>query len=263
MNTELSRQALTIALTIAERARPIVLNRWRRAYKIEQKADGSLVSEVDQAVETLVREIVADSMPSAGVLGEEFGHTNPDAEIQWVVDPIDGTADFVHGLSTFGLVLGCFINHVSIAGMFDFPALNDRCFAAKGLGAFWNEEKIAPPGAAAPKSPLIALPPAKSLTRSDIPTTALEKLSGAFPDYRTFWTCYSQALAASGKLDASVELNLKLWDIAAAPIIAEESGRLFRWLREPTPWASGRCSAAIGRPELVDSITSILRDVEV
>lgn len=249
--------ALRIAHGISDGAREIALKSWRRSFAIESKSDGSLVSSIDQAVETLVRDTVAREMPEAGVLGEEYGHFRPDAELQWVVDPIDGTADFVHGLPTFGTVLGLFLNKEPLVGVLDFPALAERYSASKGGGAHCNGAPIKS-SARWPGGRIIALPPLKSITRSGIPATPLFDVMQRYPDYRTFWTCYSQAIASSGALDASLELNLKLWDIAAGQILAEESGQAFRWLVPPEPWASGRCSAIIGAPPIVEELASVL-----
>jgi fructose-1,6-bisphosphatase/inositol monophosphatase family enzyme len=231
-----------------------------RGFEVEVKPDGSLVTPVDKECEQKVRSVVDAKFPEHGFLGEEFGHTHPSSPWQWVIDPIDGTADFTRGMAQFGTVIAVCFKQLPFAGLLDFPALNLRLWAVYRQGLHTEGSVNLPRGGEA--SPMLALPPlyaAKRHGAEGLPNGEkfLHEVQQTFPNYRSFWTCLSYGYASVGAIDAAIELNCKLWDVASAEILAVEGGKEFTWLSAPSPWASGRCSSVVGAPHLVKSIVEL------
>src|SRR5215470_469150 len=130
------------ALELADEARRIVRPALERGFSVETKADRSLVTDVDRAVERRWRELIDRWFPDHGALGEEYPPTRPDSAFQWIMDPIDGTEEFVHGIPTFGTMLALHHRGVPLIGMIDHPALDIRVNAAVGLGTHRNGHRV-------------------------------------------------------------------------------------------------------------------------
>ena len=108
----------------------------KESFSKEEKRDQSFVTEVDFKVEDLLREKVAELFPEHGLVGEERASLNPEAEFQWIIDPIDGTQNLVHGIPTYGIVVGCFYKSRPIAGIINHPALKLEYYGAYKKGAY-------------------------------------------------------------------------------------------------------------------------------
>src|SRR6266705_260105 len=132
----------TAAGELADEARRITTRALERGFGVKTKADRSLVTEVDQAIERRMRELIDRWFPDHGVIGEEYPPTRPDSPFQWIIDPIDGTEEFVHGIPTFGTMLALHHRGVPLVGVIDHAALGLRVDAGVGLGAFRNGERI-------------------------------------------------------------------------------------------------------------------------
>src|SRR6266704_3909093 len=119
---------------LADEARRILTPALERGFTVKTKPDASLVTEVDQAIERRARELIGRWFPDHGVIGEEYPATRPDSAFQWIMDPIDGTEEFVHGIPTFGAMLALHHRGVQLVGVIDHPALDLRVDAGVGLG---------------------------------------------------------------------------------------------------------------------------------
>src|SRR5262249_25643200 len=106
--------------------------------QVEAKADGSFVTEVDRAIESRLRELIADAWPGHGVLGEEFGAENLGADLVWVLDPVDGTAAFITGIPVYGTLIGVSRYGRPWLGVLDYPATSDRWVGVDGAYATRN-----------------------------------------------------------------------------------------------------------------------------
>jgi histidinol phosphatase-like enzyme (inositol monophosphatase family) len=194
----------------------------------EGKADGSPVTQADRAAEKFVRDAVAEAFPGDGVIGEEFPPMDSSTGRTWVVDPIDGTMSFVHGVPLFGTMLACLENGEPTLGVIAMPALGECVAARVGSGCLWYRGDAAPV-------------PARVSDRADLRgamvlTTSMEYYSE--PRHKRGWArfnelgartrgwsdCYAFVLLATGRADAVVEPGVKLWDIAAVPPIVGEAG---------------------------------------
>lgn len=216
---------LEVALELARQAGQITLRYYGTALTGEAKPDGTPVTAADRATESFLRDRIGTEFPGHGILGEEFGETNPGADIRWVLDPIDGTKTFMRSIPLYGVLIGVEFEGVSMAGVAHFPALGETVGAALGHGCTWN-------GRPARVSQVDTLSAASVLTTDPVTilqdpmATGWERLSGAASMVRTWGDCYGHILVATGRAEVMVDPILSPWDAAPfPPILAEAGGR--------------------------------------
>ncbi len=255
------RSFLDAAHLFADDCRSIINSVRERGYSQELKLDRSIVTTADKDAESKFRENVTARFPSHGILGEEFGLHQSDAEYRWVIDPIDGTEDFVRGLPGYCTIIGLFFKGTPIVGIIDLPALNQRYYAAKGLGAFCGERQIKiqdfPSGYRASGEEFIHLPPRGAFFRYGGNAEVFDKLASDFPKHRVIFTGASHVYALTGGFDATIEWNLRIWDLAAAQILIEEAGGAYKTLRRSKDSNGEILSVVMGKPKLVAAIAEI------
>ncbi len=198
--------------------------------QVTAKPDGSFVTQADRAIEVLVRGRIADRFPAHGTHGEEFGAENVAAEVRWYIDPIDGTHNFMRGIPLFGFLLAVERDDELQAGVMSAPALGQRWYAARGLGA-WT---VSQSSNAAPKrlqvSAIDRLAEAQILFRSvnDMHDSRVaagyDRLIREVWRERGFGDFWGYALVAGGAAEAMMEQKLGPWDLAAPWIVVEEAG---------------------------------------
>ena len=204
--------------------------------QIETKPDATPVTDADRAVEQKIRSILAASRPSDKIVGEEFGSPESIAngERYWVIDPIDGTKNFLRGVPIWATLIGLVYRDETgvdrvIAGMVSSPALFRRWYAAEGFGAF--TEVNGGPAVQISVSHVSSLADA-SLSFSDLIGWGERKdLYVAFMErawrVRGIGDFWSHMLVAEGAVDIAAEPSLALWDMAAVAIIVKEAGGRF------------------------------------
>ena len=225
-------QDLALAHQLADLADAISRDRYRSLdLVIETKPDLTPVTDADKAIERKIREMIAAARPDDLVVGEEFG--TPDLtgdKYYWVIDPIDGTKNFLRGIPTWATLIGlCDPSGVVVAGVVSAPALYRRWFAAAGSGAFVSENGGTPTRIRV--SQVSNLSDA-SLSYSDLVGWGSRKekfLELQQNIWRTrglgdFW---SHMLVAEGAVDIAIEPVLALWDMAALDIVVREAGGSF------------------------------------
>jgi histidinol-phosphatase len=222
---------LSVALELAELADAITVSRFGAAdLVVEAKPDLTPVSDADRAVEQAVRRYLAATRPGDEVLGEEFGGSATARGRQWVIDPIDGTKNFVRGVPVWASLIALVDGGVPVVGVVSAPALGRRWWAHRGGGAF------ATALGAGPRR--LAVSQVRDLRHASLSFASLSgwAASGrrdafvALTDrlwrtraYGDFW---SYLLVAEGAVDLAAEPELSLWDMAALyPIVTEAGGR--------------------------------------
>lgn len=198
--------------------------------QVTAKPDGSFVTQADRAIEELVRGRIADRFPAHGAHGEEFGLENEAADVRWYIDPIDGTHNFMRGIPLFGFLLAVERAGELQAGVMSAPALDQRWYAARGLGA-WT---VSQSSKAAPKrlkvSGIERVADAQILFRSvnDMHDSRVaagyDRLIREVWRERGFGDFWGYALVAGGAAEAMMEQNLGPWDLAAPWVVVEEAG---------------------------------------
>jgi histidinol-phosphatase len=232
----------------------------------EVKSDGSWVTAADRATEKKFRELVAAKFPSHGVLGEEYGLLNPDADYRWVIDPIDGTAEFRAAMPEWGTVIGLFEKETPIAGLIDCFDLDLLSFAAKGAGAWLERDGVKQrivlndlPEELPAHKIRCGLSPLFSFQRFGTNRSeAFHQITESFTNQRMMHNCYIHNLVFSGALDLSIEWRVRLWDIASLQLITEEAGGKFVICEKYMFEGDEIYSVVYGRPALVDKALRII-----
>lgn len=240
---------LALALELAERADSVSFDRFRAVdLEVTTKPDRTPVTDADRAVERVIREGLAEARPEDGILGEEYGTatgTGDGARRQWIIDPIDGTANFLRGMPIWGTLIALAIDGVPVVGVVSSPALERRWWGARGLGAFVLRTGPAPETDARP----LRVSGVRDLADASISYNSLPgwddegRLDGLLALTRAAWRSraigdmWSYMLVAEGVIDVAGEFDLQPYDMAALqPIIEEAGGRFSSVDGESGPW---------------------------
>jgi histidinol-phosphatase len=232
---------LAFALELANLADAISFDRFHAVdLVVSMKPDMTHVTDADRAVESAIREYIVTNLPGDAVYGEEFG-TVGDSSRQWIIDPIDGTANFVRGVPVWSTLIALAVDGVPVLGVVSAPALARRWWAANGLGAFTREVDG--------REHSIHVSAVSNLADASVAMSGLDRFmaEGKLDQYlelsRAVWRTrdYSDAwpymLVAEGAVDVAGEYNLQPYDMAALfPIVAEAGGRLTSMAGEEGPW---------------------------
>jgi fructose-1,6-bisphosphatase/inositol monophosphatase family enzyme len=197
----------------------------------QQKPDSSLLTELDSSIETTIRNNIKSQFPQHGIVGEEVAEHQPYAEYQWIIDPIDGTQEFVNGSPLFGFIISLQHLGMPILGIIDHPLLELRCKAMVSQGAFAND--VALQMRHTPKSQQgIVMPARADFTKYDNEEHLFNKISSEFPNYRVFRSCYGHSSTLLGHTCMTIEHDVHIWDVVATRVLIEEAGGLFHVLRK-------------------------------
>jgi histidinol-phosphatase len=207
---------LAYALELADAADALTLPRFRASdLHIETKPDLTPVTDADRATERMLRDRIAQDRPGESVFGEEEGDDG--GAVRWIVDPIDGTRNFLRGIPVWATLLALEREGQIVCGVVSAPALGRRWWAALGEGAWANGMPIRVSAVGKLSDTTVSCTYGRDLVR-------LERLVWHARGLADFW---QHVLVAEGALDAAVDAELKLWDYAALePIVTEAGGRL-------------------------------------
>jgi histidinol-phosphatase len=218
--------------------------RWFRAadLAVDTKADGTPVTAADRTAERQMRERIADRFPDDGVLGEEEPDLLGRSGRRWIVDPIDGTKAFTRGVPLYSTLLALHDADGPALGVIGLPALGQLVYAGRGLGCWWD-------GRPARVSDTSTLDGAYLTTSgySHWPDETLLAVKHAGCELRTWGDGYGYALVATGRVDAMVDPEVDLYDVAAMPVILAEAGGRFTSLDGRQDAGGGSGVATNGR----------------
>lgn len=194
---------------------------------VESKKDDSPVTVADRETEQFIRDEVASMFPGDVVVGEEFGESAGEKGARrWIVDPIDGTKSFIHGVPLYGVMIGVEEVGEIIAGAVFIPPLNDLVIAEKGEGCFWNGKPAKVSDVDKLENALILTTDVANHTRFN-KADSWERVCNASRLMRTWGDCYGHILVATGRADAMFDPQMNPWDCAALKVILEEAGGTF------------------------------------
>ena len=226
---------LALAIRLADAADSITLARYQSIdLVVTTKPDNTPVTDADKAAEEALRALIKNHRPDDGIVGEEFGNDAGGAERYWVIDPIDGTKNFLRGVPTWATLIGLIEkqsdgSEVVVVGVVSAPALFRRWHASEGNGAYVSVNKAAPERIHVSQVSEIK---DASISYSDFigwgerlaPFQSLLADAWRTRGIGDFW---SHMLVAEGAVDVAVEPSLALWDMAALDIIVREAGGRF------------------------------------
>ena len=209
---------------ICDSADGIAMRHFRRAdLRVDDKNDGSPVSEADRAIEAMARELVARRAPGLGVFGEEEGETSAQNGARLIIDPIDGTRNFVRGIPVFASLLGIEEEGTLVVGMVSAPAMRMRWYAARGMGAFLGPRRLHVSSISKLAKATLFHGDLSGRTEGARPPGLIPLLSRV-ERTRGFGDFYQHMLVAEGAGEIAVDAKMQPWDIAAVKIIVEEAG---------------------------------------
>ena len=234
--TEAPETAMHPTLTIAIKAARRAGQKINRAstdidrIRIESKAANDFVTEVDRAAEAAIIEVLLDAFPAHGILAEESGTTagNPDSEFQWIIDPLDGTTNFIHGFPQYAVSIALSHDGVLEHGVVYDPSSNELFTASRGGGAYLNERRLR----VSRRTKL-----AGSLISTGFPFREGDHIDAYLAMFREIClktagirrpgaAALDLAYVASGRVDGFWEMGLSIWDIAAGALLVQEAGGL-------------------------------------
>ena len=251
-------QYLEVAMKAADRSREILTEHRAKYlcgdYDFKTKSDASPVTETDERVEREIRSIIQSAFPDHGMLGEELGAADETAEFVWVIDPIDGTRQFIVGYPFYGTLIALCQNGVPVLGVVEMPVMAERWVGVKGMPSTVNGMPI------------------KTRAHEDLSTTlaASSNTEFVFPEDReayenlrtsTKWrvyggACYGYMSLAAGKIDLCYDSGImrEVDYCALVPIVEGAGGIMSDWDGNPLTMHSGMKVLASGDKRLHEKV---------
>lgn len=224
MDATFRKELLNAAISFAKAGGDSTLKHFQQSFQLEFKDDSSPVTNADREAETIIRDKIKSAYPEHGIIGEEFGIENEESEITWVLDPIDGTQSFIHGVPFYTTLIGILVNNKPEIGVIYAPALDELTAASTGLGCHYNGLEV-------------KVRSCQSISEATFLTTEvttfsdygfgkpLETLLNKTRIHRTWGDAYGHMMVAIGRADIMIDPILSIWDAAALlPIITEAGG---------------------------------------
>ncbi|QWT21143.1 inositol monophosphatase family protein [Bacillus sp. NP157] len=247
------------AVGIANNARALSLPRFRRPVDVLLKGDMSPVTAVDRGVESMLRERIGLAWPGHGLLGEEYGATDVDAEFVWSIDPIDGTRSFISGWPLWGTLIALLRNGRPVLGVLDMPVLDERWIAHAGVETRMNGIPCSTSGCTRLAEATLYTTTPDMFTPDE--WTRFDRTSRAAHARRFGGDCYGYGMLASGHIDAVIESNLMPYDyLAIAPVVEAAGGVMTDWEGRALGLDSGGRVVAAATPALHAELIASLKD---
>ena len=248
---------LATALAAADEAAAISRAYYKSNLEVTTKDDLTPVTRADVECEEAIRATILDAFPGHGFYGEETGQTAIDSDYLWLVDPIDGTKGFVRQYPFFSTQIALMHRGELILGVSSGTMMNELAWAEKGSGAFLNGERLAVSGEADPDRAAVSTGNLRSLAASKGWERLGEILARA-DRTRGYGDFYHYHLLAEGKIEAVIESDVNILDIAALSVIVNEAGGIFTDLNGKSPGLETR-SVLAANPALHATYLNLLK----
>lgn len=254
MSSPSLRELLDVASDAAYLAGRRTLAWFNAGVAVDTKSNDTPVTIADREGELTIRRFIGKYFPDHSVLGEEHGTVEGNPDYKWIIDPIDGTKSFIHGVPMYGVLIGVEVKGRAAVGAVYLPVTDELICAADGLGCTWNGRRARVSEVADLKEATLVVTSAATLmTRSD----AYENLAGRVKLNRGWGDCYGYALVATGRADIMLDASINPWDCAPmVPILKEAGGRFSTWTGEETIYGK---DAFASNGKLYDQVLQILR----
>ena len=250
------KELLAVALQAAKSARELILYYYNGDFEIEIKPDQTPVTVADRRAEQVIRKTINDAFPGHGIFGEEYGAQSKDTEYLWLVDPIDGTKSFVKRYGMFSTQIALMHRGELILGVSCAPAMDELVWATRGGGAFNTSGQLHISQVNTINQASISTGNIQSLA-ADKRWAALGRILAQTNRTRGYGDYYHYHRLAAGQLDAVIESDVNILDIAALYVIVTEAGGLFTDLEGRKPDLDTR-SVLAATPSLHAALTKEL-----
>lgn len=211
-----------VALNAVQKAEERILYYFHNQPKIETKIDKTPVTRADREAEETIITTIRKAFPSHGFMGEEFGTDNDKAEFVWIIDPIDGTKNFIHGVNFFGTVLGLKYQGKIVLGISNMPAIGELLYASETEKTTLNGKPVHVSRINKLENSFVNFNP----SHFDNPKVVnlVKAVDKKVLNMRGFGDTYGYHLVATGRADVFFEFGPKAWDISAFQIIIKQAG---------------------------------------
>lgn len=214
--------------TLADASRTILREAIDKPFDIEIKEDGSPVTAVDKVVEDTIRRLIGKEYPGHGILGEEQGATNPDAEFKWIIDPIDGTLPFLAGFPVFGTLIALVRGDSPILGIIEMPMTEERWIGCDGAPTTHNGNLVHSRSCDDLSQALMSTSNTDLYSEASRP--ALDRMLAATRLCVYGGSCMAYGQIASGHIDVGIDVGFDIHDyLALVPIICGAGGAITDW----------------------------------
>ena len=251
------KELLDFSVSAARGAGEITLRYFRREVETRLKGKDNFVTQADLEAEEFLRRKIAERHPEDAVIGEEGGESPGSSGRRWIIDPIDGTYTFVHGVPFYGVLLGVEIDGEPSVGAINIPALGEMVYAARGLGCFWNGRPARVSQTSKLEDALLLSTDFGACARYGFGAAA-EGLQRGAAMRRTWGDCYGYVLVATGRADVMLDPVMNVWDCAALLPVVEEAGGTFTDWRGRRTIHAGNSVATNGL--LFEEVMRIIKD---
>ena len=238
----LQSQFLKVALEAAQKAEEIILRYYSDSINPELKADGTPVTIADTTAEKVIIETIQRRFPEHGFLGEESGIAHSQSGYQWIIDPIDGTKNYIRNIPLFATQIALMKDDELILGVSNSPILKEVLYAERGEGAFLNDQQIHVSSVSEIPEAMVCHGGLRWFSEKGILSNLCNLIDHSYRS-RGFGDFYMYHLVASGRADIVIESDIKIWDIAALTVILEEAG--------------GRATDLQGKPVDKDTVSMV------
>lgn len=253
---------LQLAVAAAREAGDLSLQYYRRSdLHVDRKADNSPVTVADRQAEQLLRQRIAAAFPDDGILGEEFGEQAGGSGFRWILDPIDGTKSFIHGVPLYGTLVGVEHEGESVLGVIRIPALDECVYAATGQGAWYVSGNRPAQRTSVNQCPRLdeslfltsEVATFDEIDRRDV----YDRLQAACRLSRTWGDCFGYLMVATGRAEVMVDPVMNVWDASAIlPVLQEAGGTFTDWQGRATTH-SGQGIGTNGR--ILDEVLDLIQ----
>lgn len=260
---EFENELLEVAQRAARAGGAELISRWGGPLKVQTKStDTDPVSEADLAAERAIRAVLARERPHDAILGEEGGETGAGSALRWVVDPLDGTVNYLYGLPTFVVSVACEDEHGGLAGVVYDPVRELTFCATRSGKPVCGEETLVASDVGELGQSLVATGFAYEPGVRAVQGRTVARLLPLVRDVRRAGAAaLDLAWCASGRVDAYYERGVKPWDIAAGTLLCERAGLVVRQL-DPVPALDGQVELPMGivvaPPALIDTLYELV-----
>ena len=217
---------INTAIEAAQKAGQLAYRYFKSQPKVTYKPDDSPVTRADIEAEKLIRKIITKKFPDHGIIGEELPPVNPNSRFQWVIDPIDGTRDFVRGSQFWATLLAVLKDNKPIIGIAFFPTLDELFIAEENKGCFFNGKRTKVSKISNLKDAYVALGSQLKHFADKNKAKQIIKISQKVQCTRNI-AAYGYSLLLTGRADGMLNANGGIWDFAAPAILVEEAGGRF------------------------------------
>lgn len=216
---------LDFAESLCKEAGKITLKYFRKQIDVELKEDSSPVTIADRETESFIRGAILEKYPAHSIIGEEHGAVETDSPYRWIIDPIDGTKSFIHGIPLYTELLALLKDGVPCVGVIHNPVLGETAAAATGLGCTLNGSPCGVSGVSALEDARVQVTDPADLMRRQPGFT--RRLFDRARLCRSWGDGYGYLMVASGRADVMIDPIMNIWDIAPLKVVITEAGGVF------------------------------------